>query len=236
AALQGLLFTPTANQVAVGNTIDTHFTIVATDGITSATDTDSVVHVTSINDAPMLTAGQVQPLTTITEDDVNNGGNTVASLLGTAVSDVDTGAIQGIAITATTVAGSGQGRWQFSTDGGTIWSDIGVVSDNSALLLRSTDLVRFLPDAKNGNTGTITFRAWDQTGSSAGQEGTKADTSTNGGTTPYSTVKGTSDITVQDVNDAPVLVPGQTQPLTTITEDDITNPGNTVASLLGTAV
>ena len=36
-----------------------------------------------------------------------------------------------------------------------------------------------------------------------------------------------------DVNDAPVLDPTQTQPFTTITEDDVNNPGNTVASLFG---
>ena len=46
---------------------------------------------------------------------------------------------------------------------------------HSALLLRSTDLVRFLPDGKNGNTGSITYRAWDQTAGTAGNEGRRLD-------------------------------------------------------------
>ena len=79
------------------------------------------------------------------------------------------------------------------------------MSDTQALLLRSTDLVRFLPDAKNGNTGSITFRAWDQT---SGTAGTKVDVSTNGGTTAFSTATGSSAITVTDVNDDPVLESG----------------------------
>src|SRR5207249_2798279 len=106
---------------------------------------------------------------------INNPGDTVASLLGAAASAVDAGAIQGIAVTATSISGTGTGRWQFSTDGGTNWSDIGAVSDGSALLLRSTDRVRFLPDGLNGNTGSITYRAWDQTGATAGQQGNKKD-------------------------------------------------------------
>ena len=67
--------------------------------------------------------------------------------------------------------------------------------------------MRFLPDAKNGDTGTITFRAWDQSGSSAGQQGTKVDVSSNGGITPYSTATATSAITVLDLNDAPTITP-----------------------------
>ncbi len=234
-AIQGILFTPTANQATVGTVVNTHFTIAASDGLATTNDNNTVVQTTSINDPPTLNGGQVQPFTTITEDDVNNPGSSVASLLSTAESDVDFGAVQGIAITATTVS-SGQGKWQFSTDGGTTWTDIGTVSDSSALLLRSTDYVRFLPDAKNGNTGSITFVAWDQTGATAGGQGTKFDTTPNGGSNAFSASTGTSNITVTDVNDAPLVAPTQVQPFTTITEDDINNSGNTVASLLGSSV
>ena len=237
-ALDGLLFTPTANQVAPGSPpVDTSFKILAADSVTSTTDMNTVVHVTSINNAPTLDNTKTQPFTTITEDDLNNPGNSVASLLGSAQSDPDVGAVQGIAITATSITLEngdvlGTKAWQYSTDGGTTWLNIGAVSDSQALLLRSTDLVRFLPDGQNGNTGSITYRAWDQT---AGTAGTKVDVSTNGGTTAFSTATGASAITVTDVNDAPVLDPTQTQPFTTITEDNLNNPGNSVASLLGSA-
>ena len=52
----------------------------------------------------------------------------------------------------------------------------------------------------------ITFRAWDQT---SGSNGTLADTSTNGGTTAFSTATDTASLVVTAVNDAPVnTVPG----------------------------
>ena len=220
-----------------GGTAGTKVDVSTNGGTTpySTATASSAITVTDVNDAPVLDNTKTQPFTTITEDDLNNPGNTVASLLGLAQSDVDLNAVQGIAITATSITLEngdvvGTKAWQYSTDGGATWNNIGAVSDTQALLLRSTDLVRFLPDGKNGNTGSITYRAWDQTGGTAG---TKVDVSTNGGTTPYSTATASSAITVTDVNDAPVLDNTKTQPFTTITEDDLNNPGNTVASLLG---
>src|SRR4029079_19167452 len=120
-------------------------------------------------------------------------------LISGQISDVDAGAINGIAVTA---LDSGTGVWQYSTDNGGTWTVVGGVSDSSALLLRSSDKLRFIPDGQNASTGSVTFRAWAQTNGSAG---TKVDVSANGGTTAYSTATATSTITVTAVNDAPVL-------------------------------
>ena len=46
------------------------------------------------------------------------------------------------------------------------------VSGGSALLLAATDMVRFVPDGKDGGTATFTYVAWDQT---TGIHGNKAD-------------------------------------------------------------
>ena len=70
------------------------------------------------------------------------------------------------------------------------------VAAGAVALLRPTDLIRFLPDGKNGNVGTLTFRAWDQTAGAAGQ---KVTTATSGGTAAFSAVTATS--TVQDLLD-----------------------------------
>ncbi len=143
-------------------------------------------------------------LTTITEDQTSNSGQTVASIIASAggdrITDVDTGAVEGIAITA---FNSGNGTWQYSTNGGSSWTDVGTVNNSSALLLRSTDLVRFVPNGDNATTGDITFRAWDQT---SGTFGTKVDTSSNGGTTAFSSSTEIASITVNAVNDNPVAV------------------------------
>jgi hypothetical protein len=83
-----------------------------------------VITVTPVNDAPVLTA--VAPtLAALTEDQTGNAGQTVASFAGAAISDVDAGAIDGIAITGVT---GGNGTWEYSLDGGATWSGVGSVS------------------------------------------------------------------------------------------------------------
>src|SRR5262249_9595682 len=94
----------------------------------------------------------------------------------------------------------------YSTDGGTTWTAVGAVSDSSALLLRSSDSLRFVPDGLNGTTASVTFRAWDQT---TGTAGAMADASTNGGSTAFSAASATSSIAVTAVNDAPTVTIAQ---------------------------
>ncbi len=168
-----------------------------------ATDTASIA-VTPVNDAPVLDNTGNMSLTMLTEDQTANGGDTVASIMASAggnrITDVDTSAVEGIAITALS---SGNGTWAYSTNAGSSWSTVGAVSNTSALLLRATDLVRFVPNAENATSGDITFRAWDQT---SGTFGTKVDVSTNGGTTAFSTSTEVASITVTAVNDNPLAV------------------------------
>ncbi|MBB4041176.1 Ca2+-binding RTX toxin-like protein [Microvirga flocculans] len=157
--------------------------------------------VSSVNDAPVLSP--ISPvLTGLADADVNNAGQTVASIVGASIADVDSAAAEGIAITGLT---SGSGTWQYSLDGGSTWHDMGSVSASSALLLRATDNVRFVPDGVSGTTGSLTYKAWDQSGSTAGLQGTKVDASAGGGSTPFSSVTDTASITVTAVNDVPVV-------------------------------
>ena len=118
------------------------------------------------------------------------------------------------------------GTWQYSTDGGSTWNGVGAVSGSSALLLRSTDYLRFVPDAHNADAASVSFYVWDQT---SGSTGTKVDVSTRGTTTAFSSTGGTSSITVTAVNDAPVF--SSASNFTSITEDQTTNAGQLVSSL-----
>ncbi len=216
---------------AAGNKVDAS-TNGTTTAFSTATEVASIT-VTAVNDAPVLDNTGNMTLTTITEDETTNGGNTVASIIlsagGDRITDVDSGAVEGIAITATT---NGNGSWEYSIDNGSNWLSVGSVADNNALLLRSTDLVRFVPNGQNATTGDITFRAWDQT---SGAAGNKVDASTNGNTTAFSMATEVASITVTAVNDAPVLDNTGNMTLTTITEDETTNSGNTVASIISSA-
>ncbi|MEQ1846266.1 MAG: hypothetical protein ABL983_11930, partial [Nitrospira sp.] len=138
---------------------------------------DTTVTVTAVNDAPVLDNSGTMTFTSITEDDTNNSGQTVASVIASAggdhITDADSGALEGIAITSLS---SGNGTWQYNTGSG--WTNIGAVSESSALLLRATDSLRFVPDGEGADSGSISFRAWDQTSGTTGSKVATGTTST----------------------------------------------------------
>ena len=171
-----------------------------TNGGTTAFSSDigtATLTVTDVNDAPILAGGEATALCP-TDEDTASGSTLVSDILEGigGVSDVDLGAMTGVAVTAV----SGNGIWQFS-HGGSIWADFPAVSNDAALLLQPGDLIRYLPDHIRGETAFLIFRAWDQTSGTAGDI---ADTSTNGGSTAFSTDRTAATLTVTDVNDAPI--------------------------------
>lgn len=184
-----------------------------------------------VNDAPTL-ANDVTITLTGTDENTAPPPVTVAGLLTEAGwGDVNVNAAQGIAVTGTT----GNGHWQYSTDGET-WSNFVGTSSTNALLLSATTQIRYAPDAVRGETATLTFRAWDQT---AGTPSTNSipsygNTSSTGGTTSYSTQAASIVMAVTDVNDAPTLNTNVVVTLT-ITDEDTASTGTTVASLLSNA-
>lgn len=156
---------------------------------------------------------------------IDSGGVVV----GDRITDAD-GDPEGFAIVS---IDNTNGIWQYSTNGGGLWTNIGVVAENNALLLRdaSTDLIRFQPNLGwNGTVATgITFRAWDQT---SGAAGTYVDTTTNGGATAFSTATETAFLIVLAANDAPVLDNTGDMSLSSINEDDSDSSGNSVEDIV----
>jgi hypothetical protein len=154
-------------------------------------------------DPPIVLAAPVlngaNNFTTITEDSINNNGNAVSELIAGHVTDADAGDPQGIAVTG---VASGSGNWQYNIGGS--WLAVGTVTNTSALLLRSQDRLRFNPDGLHGTSGSVTFRAWDQ--SNGLGAGTRNSTSANGGSSAYSAATATATISVQEVNDSPLAV------------------------------
>ncbi len=166
------------------------------------------------NLAPVLDAGTAPTLAAQTEDSgvpVGAVGSLVSNLVDFKlpggqvdnVTDANAGAQLGIAVTA---ADAANGTWWYSTDAGASWNALGAVGDGSARLLAADAATRlyFQPNANYNGTlaGAITFRAWDQT---SGSNGALADTSTNGGTTAFSSATDTASLVVTAVNDAPVI-------------------------------
>lgn len=189
------------------------------------------INVTSINDAPTITNGATVVLTGTNEDTTSSAASVNSILTSASIADVDTGALRGMAITGV----SGNGTWQYSTDGAT-WTSLGTVSATNALLLTSSSQLRYVPDGKNGETATFTFSAWDRTTGSASVNGlpSYADTSVRGGITAFSTGSATGSMTITSVNDAPTITNGATVTLAA-TNEDTTSSAATVASLLTSA-
>ena len=197
------------------------------------------IQVLPVNDAPVLNASIEPRMTAILEDSVAEWpteGDDVLLFLSVLIRDVDIYPSSddiGIAITG---VDSANGVWQFSVDGGSTWVNISAFSnENSAVVLasqpRGANRVRFFPHM-NFNGGTsFTFKLWDLTsGEASGTTG--VDTQTDRITGPFSVDSTTAHLTVDPVNDSPVLA-GNTS-LSDIRED-ITpgvNPGTFVQDIL----
>lgn len=187
---------PAFDHLAAGATqeIVVSYDVTDTHGATVA-QTETIT-ITGLNDRPVLAAGE--DLTTITEDQTANSGQSVGSF-ATGISDADDGALKGVAIIGYT---SPDGHWEYSIDGGGIWTAFETYSSASGLLLASDDKVRFVPNGVNGGTETLTYVAWDQT---SGTHGETANTALAEHWAAFSQDSQTASLTVTDVNDAAVI-------------------------------
>ncbi|MEG3976019.1 DUF4347 domain-containing protein, partial [Microcoleus sp. herbarium8] len=195
-------FTSLTTTTTISNTDQSVF-----NGIDTTTLLDGYYTIGEQNIAPTLDSSGAPTLTAILEDiaTASNTGTLVSAIIasgasGNPITDPNTGAVQGIAVTG---ADTTNGSWQYSTDSGTTWNSFGALSDTSATLLNTTAKIRFIPTANYSGTITngITFRAWDTTSGSNG--GTGVNVSTNGNSTAFSTATETASIIVNPVNDIP---------------------------------
>ena len=193
----------------------------------SITDTASIA-VASVNDAPHLAHLSFSLGSTGTT--LISGTPTIAMALAAAGwSDVDIGALGGVAL----IGISGAGTAQYSSDGGLTWANCGAVADNHALLLEPNTLIRYVP-AGVVEVASFTARAWDRTTGVASTNAlpSHADTTVNGGSTAFSpeAATATCDVVLAP-NMSPTLIPGYVAILPA-TDEDTANAPTTVAGLL----
>ena len=81
-----------------------------------------------VNDAPMLVGNAIVPA--VQQGTSNPPGRTIALLLNGIVTDVDTGDFVGGLAVVGNPLNADQGTWQYSTDDGLTWFDIGAVADD----------------------------------------------------------------------------------------------------------
>jgi hypothetical protein len=177
------------NSLVGGQTSTDSFNYTASDGHGGTATATVTITITGVNHAPTLTAGATFDLGSTNVTTPSTATAVSAILAGTGYADVDTGAVSGIAVTAT----NGTGTWEYSLNGGTTWISFGAVSDTVSLLLSSSALVRYVPDGTNAETVMFTFRAWDRT---SGTEGSQVNTTSNGGSTAFSSATASASLNV----------------------------------------
>ncbi len=194
------------NNLALNPTLGNRIiAFVINDGLDDSQISTTTLLVSPFNNAPQLDPAAQMDFGDVYEDDINPVGNTVSSLIKSApvdpIHDDDLGAHRGFAVVG---SNSNDGRWQFSIDGGVSWSTMGVISDTAAVLLDTSAIVRFVPDADaSGFQRQITVRAWDQSAGVNGSQG--IDVSQNGGISAFSSNTAQVSVNVLAVNDDPVL-------------------------------
>ncbi len=141
--------------------------------------------VSAVNDAPVWVTSTPPALTPIVKNNFTSSGTTIASITA-GVTDVEAGALKGIAIVG---APTGGGKWQFTLDGGNTWTNFPATSHSNARLLPANGTlsrVRFVPNQGFiGNSGLLYF-AWDQTQGTAGGTLDISTVNKRGGMTAFS--------------------------------------------------
>ncbi|MGI9421335.1 MAG: putative Ig domain-containing protein, partial [Geminicoccaceae bacterium] len=206
--------TPDATQIGIPYTI----AVTATDDSGATVTSTFNLSVDNVNDAPVLNVAPSPTLTAVAANAADPAGDTIADIIvDGSITDADGGAVEAMALTG---ADDSHGTWEFSINAGSSWTAVRPVSDNAALLLDGTAMLRFVPDPGFGGSATFTFRAWDQTTGSNGQTG--VDVSANGGTTAFSLLGDTGSIVVQGT--APDLSSGSEFQINTTTADEQRDP------------
>ncbi len=172
---------------------------------TSPTQTFTIT-VDPVNDSPLFTGNGV--LSAVNEDVLSPSGATVTSLFNTLFSDNDpTDTLSGVAIT-TDASTSGQGEWQYTTDGSN-WYAIGSVSTSSGLMLSSSSELRFVPaENYNSTPGALSVHAVDSSNSASFTSGATRetfDTTSDGSSSAVSASAVLLNTSITAVNDPPVV-------------------------------
>ncbi len=209
---------------------------------------DLAASVTAVNDAPLVTGGDLtKTLPSIIEDaaTAGNSGALVSTLFGGNFDDSrdavtggsTSNAFEGVLLTGNTST-SAQGYWQYNDNSGGGWKNIPTgLSNTNGFALKASWSVRFSPATDwKGEPGQLTARLIDSSAAATGNpaadySGAAYAISGLGGVTRYSTGTMTLGISVTSVNDAPAIVSGKTTVTRNHTEDTTTN--TTVDTLFG---
>jgi hypothetical protein len=175
--------------------------VLVTGGFSSEAESLHIVVSLAVNRAPVLDSSGTPAFSSIVRNQTDNPGDSIQRLIHGLWTDAD-GDTCGMALMVTDTS---HGTWQYRLSKAATWTAVGSVSSDAALLLGPGAALRFLPALDYVGTlpNAIRFRAWDQTGGTAGQ---RVNLFAVGGSSPMSQATEYAGITVADTaNRAPVL-------------------------------
>jgi hypothetical protein len=193
AAVNGLVFTPTAHQVAPGQTVTTGFTIAVADtaGATASNATTTVV-AKATKDTPTIT-GTVAGQTTTDAD-------AARPFTGVTIGDVDYGQIETVTVKPNATANGVLSDWNAAADGSTVSAGVYTVTGTTAAVTAAVDGLLFTPTlgqvaAGKSVTTTFTISVTNTAGAAASNKTTTLVTTANHvvtGTTGNNPLTGTA--------------------------------------------
>jgi len=190
----------------------------------SKTSRTLLLRVIAVNDAPVLNTSVVPEMSAILEDSVlewPSEGDDVTLFLSALQQDVDhvTPLLSKFGIAVVGVDTS-NGRWQVTTNGGAVWSDVRNPTSSSAVVLRNqptgANRIRYFPNRDYNGMASFTFKIWDLNSTQLSGT-TNVDTDTDPIVGSFSVEETMATVVIEPVNDSPVLNGGN--PLPPITED-----------------
>ena len=132
----------------------------------STNSVELLTSVIAVKDQPVALNPTVPvKLPNINEDQIGVDGVTVASIFSSRFTDVDADdTLGGIIVVSNLANSTAQGKWQYSTDSGASWTDVGIVSASLGLAISATSKLKFIPVANfNGAPSGLTVYLTDST-------------------------------------------------------------------------
>ncbi|NKB36753.1 MAG: DUF4347 domain-containing protein [Gammaproteobacteria bacterium] len=137
-------------------------------------ETETILSQENLDETSTLLAAPVATdtdadLTPVVQTETDPPGDTVENLFSSLFSDADAlDEMQGIAVVGNVANAGTEGVWEYSTNGGTSWANVdsgGTLTNGNALLLDSTDLLRFVPvnTSYAGTPGDLQVKLWSET-------------------------------------------------------------------------
>ena len=185
------------------------------------------LRVIPVNDAPVLISSEID-MPNILEDYYTSYGESVQYF--TVVGEDVENSVFGIAIVS---IDNTNGVWQYTLNNASTWLDISAPNPARGLLLRGNSVserIRFVPSLNFNGLVSFNYKLWDLTTPEV--SGSFNNTQTDSKTGPFSEDIATARVTVDPVNDSPIISSGMFLSPVNENVESINNQGTPISTVI----